>query len=769
MASPQAGTYHVVCAAKSGSVWYALEPLDHGVANGKNLMTYAITDANGRQFTIPTQAWTVSYRSDGAAQLANRPSGKVIDVWGTAYTDGNGMQIWENVSAADQFYAIESTGSTSTYLGQTYPTYTIRPWAGQTVSLAPEGNAAGNKQARLYNNSSATAQQWMFVPIPPFSSGGMYEVRSMLRFDAGLDLASGSADTNGANIQLYAANGGNNQKFSFTEVEGRWRIVSVRSGKLLGVQGNLARNGQNVRQWSDTGEECQWWKVTSEGTTTIEGTECEVVTLGNYVTSDGSTYFMDVQNALTSNSANIDIQQAATGTNMAKQRWALLPTSPRGTTVPAPASLGWCEAAGDAARSLTLPEAERLYPAWTCTEAWAADGAEHYEWRWRTQSMAGATGEWGAWSDWTAWEVADAIVDGTSVWSAKGLPAQVPTSDRALQYQLEVRAATFDGEEVLVGPVASATLRAVTKATVAVSGLSFGPEGLGIAYASDYSGGTNVVQVTGVYVGGTNLLSTARTYTGLRSEGTVTVPVDALSAWIADGASVTVRFRNGTDMLAVGSDVTSYTGTVSYDTGTATATATLGAGRTVEVSLTGGTATKAWIVRDGQVSEVSVTGGVAHVLAPFGDTASYEVFLSYSGGVAHVGSSQMATLLANLRPCHAWNWDGGSFLLEVREGEPLVTEYSVDRNYDTFQLNSREWEAVHYQVTKTGAFEAVGALSDLMELESTREDLFALCDRGHVTYRSPSGLVADVAVEGFRTAEWSTWTEVSVSMKRVTN
>lgn len=771
MAKPAAGDYRIISAKGSASSPFAFDVTGGSLKDGANVEIW-------KPNLSLAQCFTISYRADGTARIISRIAGKSVDVSKNNLTSGQNVLMWKATDNRNQLWDIETDGGTATFEGTSYPTYTIKCSAVKTLAIDIRGGTMANgTNVIVYTANGGDNQRWILVPVPAFTSGGIYELRSMLKTSMCADVA-GASDTRGANVLLYEHQDGDNQKFAVTEEEdGKWSIQALHSGMFMDVNKGAAKAGTNVQQWDDNDGRAQRWKVVNYGTTTVDGTTCAVVSFGSYVTSDGQTYFMDVYNAMTSNKANIDIQAASSN---AKQRWALYPTLPSGDGIPVVAQLGWSEEAGGEASATTLPEAEELYPTWVTTMSWSTDGPNHYEWRMRTSLMGDASGTWGDWSEWTAWEVAAVAQEGTRAWMPDGLPAEVPEGSRAMRYALQVRSVGVleDGTTVM-GPTASETLTAVRKATITLGTMGFGPEGLRIAYESDYEYGTNFVSVDSVKVGGREMLASAVRFPALDASGSMLVPMASLKGWIDDGSTATVRFRNGTDLLPL-STATNHTGTISYDAGSgldATPTITVGEGRTLLLTVPSAEVTAAWMLVDGDVSKMvrmPLSGNAATLMPPFGSTGGYEFFVSVASrdgdrwGVAHLDEQETAALMSAYKPCHAWNWGGGHFLLEVREGEPLETDYEVKRNHETFQLNSREWESVHYQRTKSGSFSATGALVPGLT-ESARADLEALCDQGYVTYRSPSGLVAEVAVIEFSITEHAHFAEVTVSMTRVTN
>ena len=412
------------------------------------------------------------------------------------------------------------------------------------------------------------------------------------------------------------------------------------------------------------------------------------------------------------------------------------------------------------------------------TGAWATDGPNHYEWRWRTQAMGASSGTWGSWSAWTAWVPVAVTIDGMMVWATDGLPAEVSSTIRAIQYELQVRAVTTDGSGgVVVGSASCATLRAVQVVHVTLGSAGFGPEGLRLAYETDYDGGTVTVSVESVSVEGAELLSIPATFAGLDPEGSVLLPVSLLASWVADGDEAIVSYRCANDMLPLSGTADSAVVNVSYNAGSglvATPTVMAGQGRTVSVEVPTAEVSSAWLRHAGSLSEMPVSDGVASIAYPFGGDADYEVFVAVHSldgtrwGVAHITTEGMAEAISAADSCHAWNWPGGSFLLEMREGDPLETDYSVESDAQPYKLNAREWDTYLFGDTKSGRFVAVGAMGASLGVEATRDALDALLNARHVTYRSPHGDVADVAVlSAHMTCSRGIW-NVSVEMSRET-
>jgi Ricin-type beta-trefoil lectin domain-like len=72
----------------------------------------------------------------------------------------------------------------------------------------------------------------------------------------------GVSTADGADVDQWAYNGGNNQRWSFTALgSGYYKVTVVHSGKALDVSGWSTANGANVHQWTWTGGDNQIWRV----------------------------------------------------------------------------------------------------------------------------------------------------------------------------------------------------------------------------------------------------------------------------------------------------------------------------------------------------------------------------------------------------------------------------------------------------------------------------------------------------------------------------
>jgi hypothetical protein len=77
---------------------------------------------------------------------------------------------------------------------------------------------------------------------------GTYELRAV-HSDKCLDVA-GAGTGDGANIQQYACNGTNAQRFTVTRAASGYELKNAGSGKCVDVSGNSLADGANIHQWT---------------------------------------------------------------------------------------------------------------------------------------------------------------------------------------------------------------------------------------------------------------------------------------------------------------------------------------------------------------------------------------------------------------------------------------------------------------------------------------------------------------------------------------
>ena len=740
MANPARGNYVIVPASATGK---ALDVSGGSLVDGANVQVYTANATDAQVFQL-------TYRSDGTAQIANRLTGKCVDVQGGTLSAGTNVQMYTDNDTRAQSWDITEK-STVTIGGTSYATYEL------AIAESSFCMKAGSSNVTIASRANENAQRWAFVPVEPFKSGGVYEMRSKIDTSKCADVASASK-ANGANVQLYSCNHTNAQKWLFTnEGSSGWSIRNIASGKYMDVEGASFADGTNVQSYQDNDTRAQRWAVTTYGTVEVDGETCQVVRLG---AGNASSYVLDVTSASTSNGANIQVYQS---NNTDAQRWVLWPTWAEDEFMPSPFNLGITE--GTAAFTWSSSMSATVHPCWECAPAYATSGPNGYQVRTRTRKMSASTSTWGGWSSWSSWDVANVTKDGQRNVLTQGVTLSMTNSYKAMQLQFQVRATGVAETSLLYGAAASRIVTVCPKPSIDFSTATLSAGGISIGYSADYDKGSVSVYLEDIAIGGHGVLKEPIDFTVLDSTQAVTVPIDSLTAIPASGVSMTLKYGVGTDQMLRFEGVSSDTVTVSYASGGTTVTPTFSAsGYSLAASFPDAGDTRVWVSAGWgtvECEKVSTSNGTSTFDVPFPMGTEYRIFAT-----GHSGTSWFAwtgTRAETIRPAHVWSWYGGSSVLEVREGEPITTQDTVDADSESWVLSSRPYETVGFSGTRKHRFTAVGAV--FSGTRSGRGD-FELLPGVHAVYRSPAGDVVPVAVLSVDREANSGWTEISVSMAR---
>ena len=745
MAKPDAGIYTIIPVAATSK---ALDVSGGSLSDGANVQIYTINATDAQTFQL-------TYREDGTAQIASRLTGKCVDVEGDSAQSGTNIQMYTDNDTRAQSWDITEK-STVTIGGTSYKTYEL---AVHGLSLCMDvygGGSSAGTNVWAYTRNNTNAQRWAFVPIAPFKSGGIYEIRSMLDTGKCADVASASK-ANGANVQLYVCNHTNAQKWTFTQESDGWSIRNIASGKYMDVDGASFADGTNVQSYQDNDTRAQRWSITALGTTTLEGQTCQVVSIG----ADNDTdYMLDDLGANTSSGNNIQIYQA-NGTSA--QRWALWPTWAEDEFMPSPYNLGITENEASVAWASSM--SLTVHPTWECAPAYATSGPNAYQIRHRTRKMSSTTSTWGSWTDWTSWETANVTKDAQKSVLTQGIALSMTNSHKAMQLEYQVRATGVDELALLYGAAASHTVTLCPKPTVDFSTATMTAGGMSVGYSSNYGAGSTTVYLEGIVLSGHNILKRPLTITALDSTDSVDIPMQMLSDIPASGSSVTLRYGLGTDMMPRFNGILTDTVSVSYGSGSATVTPTFALdGYALTATFPDESDTKVWVSAGNGVVEcekVSTSNGVSTFDVPFPMGTEYRIFATgHSGNNWFVWTG---TRTENVTPAHVWDFGGGRAVLKLRQGTPPTTNDTIDAESETWMLNARGYETVGFTGTRKHRFTAVGAVTGTTD--SSRSD-FELLAGTHAVYRSPAGDIVNVAVLGVDREAHREWTEISVSMAR---
>lgn len=275
-------------------------------ANGARVQLYSSNNTNAQKYRFESIG-------NGTYKIVNVNSGKVLDVAGGSTANGAALQQYTSNNTVAQQWTVRNYGSGKIAL--------VSVNANKAVDI-PGGNAVQQAQLQLYSPNGTVAQQWLVAKAPltlrerlnetaakhrQDLPDGTYTFGSKLNTSMKMDV-SGASRSNYGNVQIWAGNGTNAQKWKVThDSNGYVTLTSVNSGKVLGVNGGVSANGTNVQQYDSNGTYAQKWIAVknSDGSYTFQSALAENAVL-------------DVNGGSSANGTNVQLY-TSNGTNA--QKW----------------------------------------------------------------------------------------------------------------------------------------------------------------------------------------------------------------------------------------------------------------------------------------------------------------------------------------------------------------------------------------------------------------------------------------------------------------
>ena len=173
-------------------------------------------------------------------------------------------------SAATKTYYVKGTDGTLVMRkgpGSNYAQQTLIP-EGASVKVTPSKNS-GSWWYVTYNGKSGYSYSSYLTTTAPKATqlikDGTYTLSPKHASNMCLDI-DGASKNDGANAQIYKANGSNAQKFKIKHLgNDYYSITCVASGKALDVTDASSKNGTNVQQWSKNDSKAQKWRIINAG------------------------------------------------------------------------------------------------------------------------------------------------------------------------------------------------------------------------------------------------------------------------------------------------------------------------------------------------------------------------------------------------------------------------------------------------------------------------------------------------------------------------
>lgn len=274
--------------------------------NGARVQLYSSNNTNAQKYRFESIG-------NGTYKIINANSGKVLDVAGGCTANGAALQQYTSNNTVAQQWTVWNYGSGKIAL--------VSVNANKAVDI-PGGNAVQQAQLQLYSPNGTVAQQWLVAKAPltlrerlnetaakhrQDLPDGTYTFGSKLNTSMKMDV-SGASRSNYGNVQIWAGNGTNAQKWKVMhDSNGYVTLTSVNSGKVLDVNGGVSANGTNVQQYDSNGTYAQKWIAVknSDGSYTFQSALAENAVL-------------DVNGGSSANGTNVQLY-TSNGTNA--QKW----------------------------------------------------------------------------------------------------------------------------------------------------------------------------------------------------------------------------------------------------------------------------------------------------------------------------------------------------------------------------------------------------------------------------------------------------------------
>ena len=240
----------------------------------------------------PTNTWLTTSSETGN-------SSTIITLnWGANRADKYWLGIYRNGVSENELYI--SKQLTSTSFSQTFPSGT---YYAVIAAINSGGETKASVSFKITENGSLKN-----VAV----SDGLYILESKLDSNKAADVYSGSKDSE-TNIELWAKNNKNNQKFKIEKDGNSYKIAAYHSGLSMDVRGGSAASGTNIQQYRfcEDNNLAQKWVFEDAGNGYV------------YIRSMLGTY-VDIYSGLTDDGTNI---WAFSFNGTDAQKWKLVPTS----------------------------------------------------------------------------------------------------------------------------------------------------------------------------------------------------------------------------------------------------------------------------------------------------------------------------------------------------------------------------------------------------------------------------------------------------------
>lgn len=758
-------------------ILYAIDPT-------KAIDCKGATDRSGENIWLfnkndtAAQYWSITNYDDGV-QIICSLSGRSMDLANNSLKNGTNIRQWDDNNSHAQRWDIVADGKTVTYNGSSYPSYVIKSHGTNFAVDVSGGGAKSGTNIQIFTANSTDAQRWIFIPIPYFNEQGTYKIVSAMDSKMCADVAGGST-ANKANVQLYTDNGTPAQSwYTYLNDDQTITFINTNSMKALDNFGAVGAGGNAlIHQINRTIAQRAF--VKRYGHMTYAGQTVPTYLIEVQAGSGATPAVLDARYAKTTPGTNLFFHDVNYGLN---QRWALIP-----------------EAAVAVDKMLTpafYDYGTNIGNGRTTAEFQFACNWTEFQIRARFRTKTTNSG----YSDWSSWKSAYDGLGGNNGWGdewspnityskssadKKTLDIPIPEDYRvdgskvtAMYCQVEMRTfKNFTQKDSMgytlhcqnCGASVSKIKSYYWKPTAQVTSAVLSGSGLSIGYSSDLDDGGCSVTVwygdisetaTGQYGGSGSVLIPNTKITSLPSgsvECKVQVSTSTVSSDIAS-KSVTVTDANNRTVISISQGETDYGTHLITISDVRPAS---NANDKIVLRLSYGNNTLPASVR-----ETNTTSTVYEAVSPLKTDITALAWMIKSDGTWDVKQMTLNPISDHM---FCWTFDGGGAVLDLGTSRPGATqEDTIERESETYKIVGRDYESYRFKKIKTRDLSVSGIIVNSVEGHGNYEQLIALLNAGHATFRNSRGEILSVAVTAIsKPLEHSDHTEVKVTQHQET-
>lgn len=232
---------------------FVFDIYNNSTTNGANLEIWKSNKGKNQKFVV-------KYIGNGEYSIFASHSNKSIDVEGNEKTSGTNVLQWVSNNQDNQKWIIKPVGE---------GIYKIISKSNGLCLDIPYGDVKSGSNVQVWVDNGGKNQMFKFEPVVENETitesetikEGKYIIKSAINDNYVFDIYNNSL-TDGANLETWKNNQGENQKFNVKKLEsGEYSICASHSNKCIDVEGNSKKSGTNVLQWTLNNQENQKWII----------------------------------------------------------------------------------------------------------------------------------------------------------------------------------------------------------------------------------------------------------------------------------------------------------------------------------------------------------------------------------------------------------------------------------------------------------------------------------------------------------------------------